>query len=218
MKIMMKAALLAAVAFALPTTASAQVTTAGIAVANLEEAVQKSAAFGVAIGQIKVTYKAQIDALEARQKTLNAELQPIVNAFQAAQKAPNPNQAALQTQYNAIQTKQQNGQRELQNLGQPVARAQAWVEEQIVSKLDAALKAAMIKKSVALVLQPQATVSYQPVADLTDEVTAELNLTVPSVTITPAASWQPGGQGGAGAANPGAPKPPVAPAPKPQGR
>jgi hypothetical protein len=70
----------------------------------------------------------------------------------------------------------------------------------------------MIKKSVALVLQPQATVSYQPVADLTDEVTAELNLTVPSVTITPAASWQPGGQA-AGAA---APKPPVAP--KPQGR
>jgi Skp family chaperone for outer membrane proteins len=216
MKTMMKAALLAAATLILPTAASAQVTTAGIAVANLEEAVQKSAAFATAIGQIRVTYKPQIDALEARQKTLNAELQPLVNAFQAAQKAPNPNQAALQTQYNAIQTKQQNGQRELQSLGQPVARAQAWVEEQIVSKLDGALKSAMIKKSVALVLQPQATVSYQPVADLTDEVTAELNATVTGVTITPAATWQPGGQGAApGAA--AAPRP-VAPAPKPQGR
>ena len=190
-----KAALLAATLFAIPQVASAQAAASAVAVANLEEAVQKTTAFTNAIAQIKVTYKAQIDALEARQKTLNAELQPLVNAFQAAQKVPNANQAGLQTQYNAIQLKQQNGQKELQALGTPVARAQAYVEEQVVSKLDAALKAAMVKKGVALVLNPQATVSYQPSVDLTDEVTTELNATVPSATITPPAGWQPGGQG-----------------------
>ena len=214
MKTAFKAALLAATLIAIPSSAFAQAAASAVAVANLEEAVQKSRAFGAAIAQIKVTYKAQIDALEARQRTLNAELQPLVTAFQTAQKVPNANQAALQTQYTAIQTKQNNGQRELQTLGQPVARAQAYVEEQIVSKLDAALKAAMIKKGVALVLNPQATVSYQPTADLTDEVTAELNVSVPSATITPPAGWQPGGQGQApGAAAPAAPA-----TPKPQGR
>jgi Skp family chaperone for outer membrane proteins len=198
----LKAALLAATVIALPSTALAQAAASAIAVANLEEAVQKSRAFTTAIGQIKVTYKAQIDTLEARQKALNAEIAPLVTAFQAAQKAPNPNQAALQTQYNAIQTKQQNGQKELQNLGTPVARAQAYVEEQIVGKLDAALKAAMVKKGVAMVLSPQATVSYAPTADLTDEITAELNTTVPSANITPPAGWQPGGQGAAQPAKP----------------
>ncbi len=215
MKTAFKAALLAATLIAIPTGAFAQAAASAVAVANLEEAVQKSRAFGAAIAQIKVTYKAQIDALEARQKTLNAELQPLVTAFQAAQKVPNANQAALQTQYTAIQTRQANGQRELQTLGTPVARAQAYVEEQIVSKLDGALKAAMIKKGVALVLNPQATVSYQPAADLTDEVTAELNVSVPSATITPPAGWQPGGQGQAQGQGTPAPAPNT---PKPQGR
>jgi Skp family chaperone for outer membrane proteins len=200
-----KAALLAASLLAVPATASAQAAASAVAVANLEEAVQKSNAFTAAIAQIKVTYAAQIATLEARQKTLNAEIAPLVTAFQAAQKAPNPNQAALQTQYNAIQTKQQNGQKELQNLGTPVARAQAYVEEQIVGKLDVALKAAMVKKGVALVVAPQATVSYSPAADLTDEITLELNTSVPSASITPPAGWQPGGQGGA--AQPAKPAP-----------
>lgn len=199
-----KAALLAATLFAIPQVASAQAAASAVAVANLEESVQRSTAFTNAIAQIKVTYKAQIDALEARQKTLNAELQPLVTAFQAAQKVPNANQAGLQTQYNAIQLRQQNGQKELQALGTPVARAQAYVEEQVVSKLDAALKSAMIKKGVALVLNPQATVSYQPSVDLTAAVTAELNATVPSATITPPAGWQPGGQQGQPAPKPGA--------------
>ena len=199
-----KAALLAATLLAIPQVASAQAAASAVAVANLEEAVQRSTAFTNAIAQIKVTYKAQIDALEARQKTLNAELQPLVNAFQAAQKVPNANQAGLQTQYNAIQLKQQNGQKEVQTLGTPVARAQAYVEEQVVSKLDAALKSAMVKKGVALVLNPQATVSYQPSVDISAAVTAELNATVPSATITPPAGWQPGGQGQAPAPKPGA--------------
>ena len=47
----------------LPTVASAQAVT-NVAVANVEEAVQRSGAFTVAVGQIKTTYKAQIDALD----------------------------------------------------------------------------------------------------------------------------------------------------------
>ena len=193
----------------MPTAASAQAVT-NVAVANVEEAVQRSGAFTVAVGQIKTTYKAQIDAFDARQKSLQAELAPLVTAFQTAQRAPNPNQAALQTQATAIQTRQQSAQRELQTLALPFGRAQAYVEEQISAKLEPALKAAMTKRKVSLVVAPQATISYQPTADITNDIVAELNTLVPTVSIAVPANWQPGGQG---QATPAATTPP-----KPQGR
>ena len=217
MNTLIKAALLAtapiAAIAALPTAASAQAVS-NVGVANLEEAIQKSNAYVLAINQIKITYKPQIDAFEARSKVLNAEIQPLVTAFQTAQRAPNANQAALQTQATNIQTRQQAAQQEVQTLYQPVGRAQAYVEEQLVAKLDAALKTAMTKKKVTLVVSPQATISYQPAMDITMDIVTELNATLPNVMITPPANWQPGGQAGAqGAAAAG----PVQPT-RPQGR
>ncbi|MEK6637701.1 MAG: OmpH family outer membrane protein [Pseudomonadota bacterium] len=197
-----------ALAVSLPSVALAQAVT-NVAVANVEEAVQRSNAFTAAVAQIKTTYKAQIDAFDARQKSLQAELQPLVTAFQTAQRAPNPNQAALQTQATNIQTRQQAAQRELQNLAQPFGRAQAYVEEQISAKLEPALKAAMVKRKVNLVISPQAAISYQPTADITGDIATELNALMPSASIAVPANWQPGGQGQA------APAPAAA---KPQGR
>ncbi len=202
----------AVLAASFPTAASAQATT-NVAVANVEEAVQRSTAFTAAVAQIKTTYKAQIDAFDARQKSLQAELQPLVTAFQTAQRAPNANQAALQTQANTIQTRQQAAQRELQNLAVPFGRAQAYAEEQISGKLEAALKAAMIKRKVNLVVAPQATISYQPTADITNDIVTELNTLVPSVSIAVPANWQPGGAQGQAA-----PAPATTTPPKPQGR
>jgi Skp family chaperone for outer membrane proteins len=213
MKTIFKAALLAAApVISLATPAQAQAVD-GIAVADIQGAVQKSAAFITAMNQMKTTYAAQITTFETRSKALQAEIAPMVTAFQAAQKANTP-QATLQTQYTAIQTKQQAAQAELQRLSAPIARAQGYVEEQIGAKLDSALKAAMVAKKVNLVLNPQATISYQPTVDITDAVVAELNRTVPTVNITPPAGWQPGGQGAAPAAAP-APKPTT---PTPPGR
>jgi Skp family chaperone for outer membrane proteins len=216
MKTIFKAALLAAapLALAIPVAAQAQAVE-GIAVADIQGAVQKSAAFITAMNQMKTTYATQITTFETRSKALQAEIAPLVTAFQTAQKANTP-QATLQTQYNAIQQKQQAAQAELQRLSAPIARAQGYVEEQIGAKLDAAIKAAMIAKKVNLVLNPQATISYQPSVDITDAVVAELNRTVPTVGITPPAGWQPGGQGAAPAA-PVAPKP-TTPTPTPPGR
>ena len=209
-KIMLLATVPMAFSVALPTAASAQAVT-NVAVANVEEAVQRSGAFTAAVAQIKVTYKAQIDAFDARQKVIQAELKPLVAAFQAAQAAPNANRTALETQANAIQTRQQTAQRELQNLAQPFGRAQAYAEEQIGSKLEAALKAAMVKRKVSLVVSPQATISYQPAADITGDIVTELNTLVPAVSIAVPANWQPGGQGQAAA-------PAITTPPKPQGR
>jgi Skp family chaperone for outer membrane proteins len=211
--ILLATAPIALAGIVLPTVASAQAA-GSIAVASLDEAVQKSNAFVLAVNQIKNTYKPQLDAFDARSKVLNAELQPLVAAFQTAQKAPNPNQAALQTQFNALQTKQQNAQKELQGLYAPIGRAQAYAEEQIVAKLDGVLKSTMTAKKVALVLQPQATISYQPTVDITPDIITGLNGVVTTVSITPPAGWQPGAQGQAGAAAPAT----TPPKPAPSGR
>ena len=217
MKTFFKAALLAAapLIIAMPVAAQAQAVE-GIAVADIQGAVQKSAAFITAMGQMKTTYATQIATFEARSKVLQGEIAPLVTAFQAAQKANTP-QATLQTQYAAIQTKQQSAQAELQRLSAPIARAQGYVEEQIGAKLDTAIKAAMVARKVNLVLAPQATISYQPSVDITDAIVAELNRNVPTVGITPPAGWQPGGQGAAAnaAAPAAAPKPTT---PPPSGR
>ena len=216
MKTILKAALLAAAPMtlfsaALPNVAVAQAAGA-VGVADIQGAVQKTTAFTNAMTQMKTTYATQIAAFDARSKALQAELQPLITAFQAAQKAPAPNRVALQAQYTAIQTKQQAAQAELQRLSAPIARAQAYVEEQIGAKLDAALKAAMVAKGINLVVAPQATISYSPSVDLTDAIVAELNKTVAAVSITPPANWQPGGQGGA------APAAPAPTTPTPPGR
>lgn len=209
MKMMIKAALLAATPFALAAgvipVATAQAA-GGVGVADVQAAVQKTNAFTTAMTQMKTTYAAPIAAFDARSKALQAALQPQIVAFQAAQKAPNANQAALQTQYTAIQQKQQAAQAELQRLSAPIARAQAYVEEQIGAKLDGAIKTAMTAKGVSLVVSPQAAISYAPSVDLTDAITAELNKLVPSASITPPANWAPGGQGGAAAAPASAPQ------------
>src|SRR3546814_2050632 len=76
-------------------------------------------------------------------------------------------------------------QQELATLGRPIALAQAYVEEQVSSKMGDALKSAMTKNKVDLVLQPGATVSYQPAVDITNAVVTELNTLVPSAQIVP---------------------------------
>ncbi|MEJ7934071.1 OmpH family outer membrane protein [Sphingobium sp. AN558] len=168
----------------------------GIAVVDVQRAVGTSAAYSTARTQIQTTYKAQIDNFTTRKNAIDADLRAKGTALDTAMKAaggkPTP---ALQAQYEAAQKAQQNGQAELQRIGQPIQLANAYVEEQIGAKLSDALKAAMTKAKVDLILAPDATVSYQPTVDLTDEVITELNALVPSVGITPPAGWQPGRQG-----------------------
>lgn len=195
MNILFKTALLAAAPILLAGQAHAQA--ANVGVADLEGAVTRTTAYTNAIGQIRTTYATQIAQLDTRQKALQAEIQPLVTAFQTAQRAPNPNQAALQTQLTTLQNRQQAAQTELQRLSQPIARAQSYVQEQIAgidgAKLNTALKAAMVAKNVQLVVAPQAAISFQPAADITDAIVTELNKATPAATITPPANWQPGG-------------------------
>ncbi len=194
MKTIFKAAVLALApmtAMALATAPAAAQSKTGIAIADLERAVGTSTAYTTARTQMNTTYKAQIDAVTARRTAIEADLKTKGEALQTAT-------PALETQYQQYQAQTQTYQQELQRLSQPLTLANAYVEEQITAKLSDALKAAMTKTKVDLVLKPEATFSYQPTVDITAAVVTELNALVPSVGITPPAGWQPGGQRQAG--------------------
>ncbi|KKI18253.1 outer membrane family protein [Sphingomonas sp. Ag1] len=205
--------MLMAAAIAVPGTfaaggAAAQVS--GIAVANPEQAVANSKAWTAARAQIQSTYKTQLDQANTRRNAIQAELQPLVTAYQTAARAPGATEASLRPQAQAIQTKQQAAQQELTRLTQPAQRAEAYAIEQISAKLNDAVQAAVRARNVSLLLRPEAALFAQPAADITSSITAELDKAVPSVGITPPANWHPGGQGQQGAA--------PAPAAQTQGR
>lgn len=165
---------------------------AGIAVANLDAVIANSNAFRTAQQQRPVTYKAQIDAAEARRKVLAGQLQPMADKFTRESQAPNANQASLAQQAQAIQKLQESGQTELQNLLQPVAMSEAYVQEQINDKLDQAVKNAMVKQKVSLLLNPQAIVALANNAyNLNQAILNELNTLLPSAQLVPPQGWEP---------------------------
>lgn len=194
-KTLLKSAALALATLSIPaivvSPATAQSRTS-IAVANYEAAIVKSQAYQTAVAQMKTTYKADIDATNARATSLQAELKPLVDAYNAASQQPGATQVTVQPQAQAIQAKRQSGQQELARLQQRVTLATSYVEEQVGMKLNDAIKAAMKAKKVDLVLQPQAVVAREPYVDITDTIVLELNKLVPTASITPPAGWKPG--------------------------
>ena len=155
-----------------------------VAYTDVQQVLGSSAAAKLADEQMRVTYKATYDQVESRSRVLQAELNAMIVKFQADQKT-NPNNPSLQTQAKAIQDKQRAAQEELGRLSDPIERVNAYVLEQIDTKLDAAVTAAMAKKKVALLLQRGAVIKNTPGTDLTPDILTELNALVPSVSITP---------------------------------
>jgi len=163
-----------------------------IAVVNLQGVVGNSNALRAAQTQRATTYKAQIDAAEARRAAIIAQLQPMAEKFQRDRAAPNANNAALMQEQQTIQQLQDAGTQELQRIMQPVALSDAYVQEQITDKLGAAMQAAMTQNGVSVLLKAEAVqMVTSETYDLTPEVLAQLNTLVPSVQITPPAGWEP---------------------------
>lgn len=164
----------------------------GIAVANLDAVIANSNAYRTAETQRQTTYKAQLDQARTRGDALNAQLKPLADKFNADRQAARPNQAALEAQAATIQQLQETGQAELQRILAPVALSRAYVQEQIEDRLDAAVKSAMAKKKVSLLLNPQAILAVNNNAyNLNQDILTDLNAALPSAQLTPPAGWEP---------------------------
>lgn len=185
MKTFLKGAAIAAALTAAPAFAQ-------VAVADLEGAVVQSAAFQAAQKQIQATYKTQIDAFNARQTALANSLKPAQTELQNMQRNPATPPATFQAKVNAYQTQENNAKNELQRLAAPFARPTAYAQAQVSEKLNDAIKAAMTAKGIKVVISPDATLAVAPDANLTPEITNQLNNLVKTASITPPATWQPG--------------------------
>ena len=194
MKILLKSAvaaglMLSAASIAV-TPAAAQVVT-GIGVVTYEAVIANSNAFKTSQQQRETTYKAQFDAAKAKKAQVEAQLKPMVDKFNADSRAASPNVPALQQQAATIQQIEQNGQRDIQNIMQPVALSGAYVEEQINDKIDAAIKAAASKSKVGLILTPDSVLHADESYNLTQQVLNELNALLPSAQLVPPQGWLP---------------------------
>lgn len=164
----------------------------GIGVADLEAVIANSNAYRTAQQQRPVTYKPQLDQAEARRQAITAQLQPLVDKFNRDRQAASPNQAALQQQAQQIQQIQQSGEQELRTILQPVGLSEAYVQEQITDKLDQAVKNAMAKKKVSLLLSPQAVTAFNNQGyNLNQDIVNEINTLIPSATLVPPQGWEP---------------------------
>jgi len=180
-------------AAAISAPASAQV--AGIATADTAVAITRSKALGTAYQQIGTLYASVAQQLQAKRveiNTLNAQLdtnkdKELTQAeIDVAVKANSPLLKQIDTTQSEINT-----------LQDPIVLAQLYAVEQIALKYDAAQQAVITAKKINVILTPDSFVWAPEAIDVTPAITAELDKSVPSVTITPPSGWRPSRQIGA---------------------
>ncbi len=222
----LKAALLGTAAIAAPMLAASPALAQNrpaaapvVATADVDGAVQQSAAFTTAITQMQTTYAPQIAARNTRAQALETELRTLQTAAVTEQNRTPRNQTAYQAAVTAFQTRQNTAQQEMRTLSQPIDVAIAYVREQITLRLAEAVNAATTARRVDILLNNEAVIFRSPTADMTAAIVTELNRLVPTVQIVPPAGYEPGAllraQQAQAAGQPAVPGAPAAPTPPP---
>ncbi len=187
--LLVSAAALAAVT--MPAAAQAQaVPSAIIAVVDLERVTSSCNACVTA----KAALQSQVNALQAREKTLSGPIETEGKAIQAAVdalKGKDPD-AALTARANAWQTKRQQAAQELSRQQNQIQRNQAYISQQIGAKLGPIYQSVMQRRGANVMLEIGSTLATGAALDVTNDVLAALNSALPSVATTaPAAAAQP---------------------------
>lgn len=162
-----------------------------VAFVNVNAVVANSSAYTTAQTQRQTTYATQYQQAETRRAALQAQLDPLVTAFNTARSQPNADQASLQQQAAQIQQLQQSGQTELQQILAPVALSQAYVEEQIREQLGTAIQNAAQANGVTLVITPDTILHAESGHNLNEAVLAQLNTLIPTAQLVPPDGWLP---------------------------
>ena len=165
-----------------------------IAVVDLEKVSSECTACKAA----KTALEGQVTALKSREATLAAPLKTEGQALQTAVEAlkgKDPD-AALQARIKAFQTKQQQGAQEIARQTNQIQRNQAYVSQQISTKLGPIYQQVMQRRGANVMVEAGATLASGANLDVTNDVLAALNQQLPSVSTTaPAAPAQQQPQG-----------------------
>ena len=175
-----------ALSAAIAAPAAAQVN--GIGVTDPAIAIATSAALGAAYQQIGTTYAAQRTQLEQLQQQRDT----LVRQFdtngdgqmnEAEQQAAQANTTAVQQ----LQTLDQT----INQTQAPIQLARVYAIEQIAMQYGAAVQQVVSANNIAMIVTPASVVYASDAADVTDEIVAQLNTLVPTVSTSVPAGWQP---------------------------
>jgi Skp family chaperone for outer membrane proteins len=177
-------AALAVIAAAMPAAASAQRLSAQpIAVVDSDRIFRECTACRAAQTQLQT----QLQQAQQRAQQLTAPLQTEGQSIQTAVNALNGRQpdAALTARIQALQTKQNTANQELSGREQTLRSTQQHVQQQIGTRLGPIINTVMAARGAAIVVDRGATLAVSPALDITNDVLAQLNQQLPSVSITP---------------------------------
>ncbi|HXH52714.1 MAG TPA: OmpH family outer membrane protein [Sphingomicrobium sp.] len=178
---------LAAVALsaaAMPVAAQAQrVPAAVIVVVDTDRVFRECNACRTAQTQLQ----SQLQALQTRQQTLVGQLRPEGEAIQTAINALGNRQpdAALNTRIQQFQQRENQAQQELSRSQQNLQSIEAHVLQQISARLSPAINAVMTARGANLAIAKSSAIDNAAALDVTNDVLARLNQTLPSVSLTP---------------------------------
>jgi Skp family chaperone for outer membrane proteins len=131
--------------------------------------------------------RSQAQAFETRRTTLTNQLAPERKSIQTAVDALGNKEpdAALQARIKAFQTKAQAAEQELATTQQRLQSINVNILKQIKEKLDPAVQAVMTRRGANLAVEVDNTLAHSQALDVTNEVIAQLNSTLASVSATP---------------------------------
>ena len=179
----------AAIALAVPAAAPAQkAPAAAIVVVDMDRVYQECTACRAANAQLQT----QLQQIQQRAQQLAAPIQTEGTSIQTAVRALNGRQpdAALQARITALQTKQNQGNQEIQGREQTLRSTQANVAQQINARLNPIITQVMTARGANIALDVNATLARVQALDVTADVLAQLNQQLPSVSVTPLPAGQ----------------------------
>ena len=137
--------------------------------------------------------KAAQAQLQTRQQQLATPLQTEAQGIQTAVNALQGKQpdAALQARIQALQAKQNSANQELGKQEQTLRSTQANVVQQINQKLGPIVQAQLASRGATMIVDREGVLAVSPAVDITNDVLAQLNQQLPSVSVTPLPQQQP---------------------------
>ena len=184
---------LAASLVTLPAMASAQALPAPvIAIVDIQRAQTQCTACKTALTQLET----QLNSIKSLQTSLETPLRTEAAALQAAAQALNGKapDAALQARATAFEKKQGDAERQLAARQQTFQRNRAYVLQQINTKLEPAVASVLTKRGATIMLDTTQTIRSAPSLDVTADVIAALNASLPSISTTAPAQAAPTGR------------------------
>ncbi len=185
----------AALALAASTLAPAavQAQVSGIATANTPVAIARAKALGTAYGQINTQYKSYLDQITQKQTEVEGLQQQLYTQFDANgdKQIDSAELAKIDASNNPLKDQIRSKGKEIQDLRDPIIKAQMYVVGEIAKRYGEAQTAVVQAKNINMILAPDAFLWAQPTVDITPAITTELDRVVPTVSYTPPADWQP---------------------------